>query len=482
MTEIANLTAGQRLFTALEIDLNVIPIEQLDEYLQIEYFLLSEDEPPADANRLEKVERYLQVFTSLTEVSAWEKAGQVLSFCLENNEKKLHEQLRIWGYHRDLIELYQKLLNKVSSEQDLICLDGLGESFFYLSDFDKSFDYHQQQVQLAQALNRREEEAKSLGYLGSVKHINQNYAEAIAYFRQQLQISHEINNQKQEGYALSRMGFTLFQQGIGGKKYKYQVREALSCLDLSLNIARHIGDQELEIISLGYISKIYFERGQFDKSLILLQQQLDICEKSSNLEQEIPVMLDLGNCYMELEQYSEALEYLQKTLKISREIGDKWYECYAVNSLSILYGYNLQKYENAIFYAKQQLEISEQIHRKKDISIHILINLFNFYTSLGNKNESDVYLEMAKSIAVESDSIESKAMVIMAIARSYWIREQIWYKLYGLFLALKGLTMVPPWQSTNGRMAFKLVVESVTKSAQNFLMGLFKRLKNFLRL
>ena len=150
--------------------------------------------------------------------------------------------------------------------------------------------------------------------------------------------------------------------------------------------------------------------------------------------------------------------------------------------LIILYGYNLQKYENAIFYAKQQLEISEQIHRKKDISILILINLFNFYTSLGNKNESDLYLEMAKSIAAESDLIESQAMVIMAIARTYWIREQIWYKLYGLFLALKGLTMVPPWQSTNGRMAFKLVVESVTKSAQNFLMGLLRRLKNLLRL
>ena len=336
MIEIANLTAGQKLFTALEIDLDAIPIEQLDEYLQIEYYLWSEDEPPANANNLKKVDRYLQVFTSLTEVSAWEKAGQVLSFCLENNEKKLYEQLRIWGYQRDVIKLHQKLLNKVSSEQDLICLGGLGESFFYLGDFDKSFDYHQQQVQLAQALNRREEEAKALGYLGSVKHINQNYVEAIAYFRRQLQISHEINDQKQEGYALSRMGFTLFQQSIGGKKYKYQVREALNCLDLSLNIARHIDDQELEIKSLGYISRIYFERGQVDKSLILLQQQLDICEKSSNLEQEIAVMIELGNCYAELEQYTDSLEYLQKALKISREIGDKWYECYAVNSLSIL--------------------------------------------------------------------------------------------------------------------------------------------------
>jgi tetratricopeptide (TPR) repeat protein len=165
MTEIANLTAGQRLFTALEIDFDAIPIEQLDDYVQIRYFLLLEDEPPADANNLKKVDRYLQVFTSLTEVSAWEKAGQVLSFCLKNNEKKLYEQLRIWGYYRDVIKLHQKLLNKVSSEQDLICLGGLGESFFCLGNFDRSFDYHQQQLQLAQALNRRKEEANALGYL-----------------------------------------------------------------------------------------------------------------------------------------------------------------------------------------------------------------------------------------------------------------------------------------------------------------------------
>jgi len=47
-----NLTAGQRLFNALEIDLDTVPIEYLDDYIAIEYFLTSEDEPPDDVSNL----------------------------------------------------------------------------------------------------------------------------------------------------------------------------------------------------------------------------------------------------------------------------------------------------------------------------------------------------------------------------------------------------------------------------------------------
>ena len=40
-----SLTAGQRLFDELEIDLDTIPTEQLDAYTSVEYFLILEDEP-----------------------------------------------------------------------------------------------------------------------------------------------------------------------------------------------------------------------------------------------------------------------------------------------------------------------------------------------------------------------------------------------------------------------------------------------------
>ena len=130
-----SLTAGKKLFDELEIDLDTIPTEQLDAYTSVEYFLILEDELPDDVSNLEKVERYLQVFKHLSEVSAWQQASKVLLFCPEDNSKELHKQLGIWGYCREQIGLYQGILGRVSCEQDLICLYGSGKVFDNLSDF-----------------------------------------------------------------------------------------------------------------------------------------------------------------------------------------------------------------------------------------------------------------------------------------------------------------------------------------------------------
>ena len=102
-----NLTAGQQLYEALEIDPDLVPLDLLDKYVAIEYFLTHEYEFTEDVENRTKVDRYLQVFNHLGEASEWQKASQVLSFCPIS--KELHEQLRIWGYYREQIELYENL-------------------------------------------------------------------------------------------------------------------------------------------------------------------------------------------------------------------------------------------------------------------------------------------------------------------------------------------------------------------------------------
>jgi len=53
-----NLTAGQQLYAALKIDIGVAPLELLDKYIAIEYFLTLEDDLPEDVENLKKVDRY----------------------------------------------------------------------------------------------------------------------------------------------------------------------------------------------------------------------------------------------------------------------------------------------------------------------------------------------------------------------------------------------------------------------------------------
>ena len=87
---------------------------------------------------------------------------------------------------------------------------------------------------------------------------------------------------------------------------------------------------------------------------------------------------------------------------------------------------------------------------------------------------------MTKSIAKELDCIETKGVVTMALASDYWSRDQIWCKLFGLFLAAKGLMMVPPWQSADGRLALQKAILTLTKSAQYLPMAVLRNMKKLL--
>ena len=87
---------------------------------------------------------------------------------------------------------------------------------------------------------------------------------------------------------------------------------------------------------------------------------------------------------------------------------------------------------------------------------------------------------MTKSIVKELDCIETKGIMTMALASACWSRDQIWCKLFGLFLAAKGLMMVPPWQSANGRLALQRTILTLTKSAQYLPMAVLRNMKKLL--
>jgi tetratricopeptide (TPR) repeat protein len=293
-----NLTAGQQLYAALEVDLDRIPLDRipldrLDKYIAIQYFLLDEDEPADEEKNLKRVDRYLHTFQNLCEDSAWQKAGQVLSFCPMSIE--LHEQLRILGYYREQIALYQELLGKVSPEQDLVCLHGLARVFYNLSDFDRSLDYYRQQFELARLVNNRQSEAQAIAGLGEFQWIKRNYAEAIALFQQQLVIAREIGDQQQEGYALNSLGYALCDSGMTRNKQNYY-KEGLIYLQESLEIARRLGDPEMESFCLNNISQSYFNRGQSNQVLIFLIKQLEICDRTNDKRGKYFALEDFGRC------------------------------------------------------------------------------------------------------------------------------------------------------------------------------------------
>jgi len=144
-------TPGQLLFAKLGINLDEVPIEKLSDYTAVEYYLTVEDEPPQDATNLEKVRGYLEAFYHLSEVEDWEAASKILSIHLDTpTNENLHNQLGVWGYYQERIDLYNRLLYKLNLYWDSICLNGLGNTYDSLGEYVRAIEYHQQDLAIAQ--------------------------------------------------------------------------------------------------------------------------------------------------------------------------------------------------------------------------------------------------------------------------------------------------------------------------------------------
>ncbi|HBK64188.1 MAG TPA: hypothetical protein DD000_11870, partial [Cyanobacteria bacterium UBA11166] len=133
--------SGELMLTNLGIKMSSPSLDNISpwefaHYMAVENWL-TEYKPQPNANNLEKVRGFLEAFHHLCEVEAWETASKIL-FSQTNlpNTKELHKQLGTWGYYREQIELYSRILNKSNPELDCILLHGLGWGYCYLGKSD----------------------------------------------------------------------------------------------------------------------------------------------------------------------------------------------------------------------------------------------------------------------------------------------------------------------------------------------------------
>ncbi|MBC6434261.1 tetratricopeptide repeat protein, partial [Nostoc sp. HG1] len=78
--------------------------------------------------------------------------------------------------------------------------------------------------------------------------------------------------------------------------------------------------------SLTSLGNAYNSLGQYQQAIDFLQQSLDIAREIGDRNSEGKSLANLGNAYGSLGQYQQAIEFYQQSLDIAREIGDRYIE------------------------------------------------------------------------------------------------------------------------------------------------------------
>ncbi|MDZ7404699.1 MAG: tetratricopeptide repeat protein [candidate division KSB1 bacterium] len=156
-------------------------------------------------------------------------------------------------------------------------------------------------------------------------------------------------------WALNLLGQSLYHLG--------QIEAALQYYLLAEKLVKRAETKEEKEnlgATLNNISQIYSARGDYATTLDYLQQSLKILREIGDRAGEGATLNNLATTAYAGGDYATALEYLQQSLKILREIGDRRGEGATLNNISQIYQ-TRGDYATALDYLQQSLKISREI-------------------------------------------------------------------------------------------------------------------------
>jgi tetratricopeptide (TPR) repeat protein len=386
----SNLYNSNSILTEVGLDItqiiSIYPPHRRSQYRAVINWL-SKYQPNPNASHLEKVKGLLEAFYHLSELEEWKKAYQIISYSLNTyNQEKLHNQLQIWGYYREEINLYHTLRDNLDREANYLCLKGLANAHQNLAEYEQAIDYLQKSLSVAEQINDPIKQANALNNLGAIHGKLRNWKEAFNYLKISLKIIENNNalsfqntreKQRIEADILGNFG------NIYGNQRKFN--EARKYLEKSLSIAQEIGDRRIESIVINNLANLYVYRKDYDLALSYFEKSLQFALASENAYLQQQAYNNLGNLSKFKKDFNMAVKFLKKSLKIARDTGNREGETIVLENLGTVYA-NQANYREAIKYFEHSLNLAITIGDKQGIFLGrinlSLAHLFYFWKNL----------------------------------------------------------------------------------------------------
>lgn len=346
---------------------------------------LNSYEPEMDTPNLEQVRGNLEAFYHYCEIEDWNAAKVLLI------DQELGDQLQIWGYYREMVPLYERILGKLGAKVEVVCQRGIGTAYFFLSSYSQATEYLQQSLATARELGDPLEEVRVLIHLGRVYESLSNYPQAIEYNRRLLTIARETSDLIGEGRALGNLGNTYWFLGDYSQATEYNQQY--------LDLARKIGDRWGEGMALGNQGYVYWSLGNYPQALSYHEQYLTIAHEINDRWAEGRALGGLGFSYLSLGDVAQAIEYFQQQLTATREIGDRQGEAIAIGMWGTAL-VQIEQYPEAYQHLQTALVIVKNVGWRMGEAV-VLLRLGELYYRTGEINQARKFCHQASTLATE---------------------------------------------------------------------------------
>lgn len=253
-----------------------------------------------------------------------------------------------------LKEMYSQSLSRKDRLGMAICLQQMGQSCYYLGNYPKALDFHEQADKLFREGGNRDRErlAANLNDMGILYYYNRQmplawkqYEEALAIYRQtgntggmadtygRIGHLYEKQHRYDSAFYFQRLALQQYSR-IDHKQGMAKIYENMGSIfeDLerydsswyyfthSLNLYEQAGEEVASIEVINNLGDIYRKTGHYAEAIAQTRKALALAEKTNDLYEKGAAYRDLGKAYDLLHQYDSAYHYLELSRRATIDI------------------------------------------------------------------------------------------------------------------------------------------------------------------
>ncbi len=196
--------------------------------------------------------------------------------------------------------------------------------------------------------------------------------------------------------------------------------QAIKAAELSMELSGVKDDKRNQTKVLGYLSVIYRDEGEYQKSLELCNRAYEIANIINDKEQVAYANNNIATIYRLMGNYPLALDYMYSALRIFEETGDKTGIAYCTYNIGIVY-LKQKNYKKARDYFDQTVKTRESIN-DKDGTTKARGRIAEILIEQRSYSEAMSILESVRKAYLELNDRRSLIYVNMGMARIHEAR------------------------------------------------------------
>ncbi len=230
--------------------------------------------------------------------------------------------------------------------------NNLGTIHYILADYHKSIECYRKAIAMDLEIGNMRGRATSFGELGDTYWALGNFEKAKECYQKELDISYKFGDQLSFGVAIGNLA--------GISRSSGNLDEAFEMYTQALSIFQKQGDRVNEAVTLAGLGTVNYFQGNPDQAREDQEQALLILNDVDAELQKADILNDLGKTLIAQTEIFQGIDRITKALEISRQIGDRRGEGYALWNLSLALD-KLGERIKAIAHAETALKIFAQI-------------------------------------------------------------------------------------------------------------------------